>query len=228
MLEIWRWWYEHPKLLCSNSVNDFMKEALLPNDISWHLSHDNVSALDDIVSDAAKVLTYRLDRNDLPSSVWRSFQEWSQTTGPVKWTQCVTHGDLHGGNIFLDPKSSEVWLIDFARTGRRLSVFDLATLEVYTKYQFLPSLLRKQKLLSDQWSFVLSFIRIERFWACQTSYENLGIPAVESKGNDGALEALKGAVRVVINIRMHLQKTLSRKVHLLNTWSQWSFFHSDI
>jgi len=90
VLEIWKWWYEHPERRVSPSVNDFMKEALLPNDLLWHLSQDKVSALDDIVTDAARKLIYRLDRNDLPSSVWSHFRKWSLIAGPVEWSKCVT------------------------------------------------------------------------------------------------------------------------------------------
>lgn len=46
--------------------------------------------------------------------------------------RCVTHGDLSGGNILIDP-DRKTWLIDFFRTGRGHVLRDHAFLDVYTR-----------------------------------------------------------------------------------------------
>lgn len=52
--------------------------------------------------------------------------------------ECVTHGDLNGGNILIDTQGS-TWLIDFASTGKAHILRDAAELETVIKFQLLES-----------------------------------------------------------------------------------------
>ncbi len=52
--------------------------------------------------------------------------------------QCITHGDLNGGNIIVDP-SKHAWLIDFASTGKGHILRDVIELETVIKFELLDS-----------------------------------------------------------------------------------------
>jgi len=66
---------------------------------------------------------------------------------PVHWIRerdlraltrlCTTHGDLHGGNVFVDA-NRQCWLIDFARTGEGHILRDFIELETDAKFSLLP------------------------------------------------------------------------------------------
>lgn len=49
---------------------------------------------------------------------------------------CTTHGDLHGGNVFVDA-NHQCWLIDFARTGEGHILRDFIELETDIKFSLL-------------------------------------------------------------------------------------------
>lgn len=53
--------------------------------------------------------------------------------------KCRTHGDLHGGNILVDPDSGDAWLIDFFRAGLGHWVRDFVALEACIRFQLLPA-----------------------------------------------------------------------------------------
>lgn len=53
---------------------------------------------------------------------------------------CTTHGDLHGGNVFVDA-NRQCWLIDFARTGEGHILRDFIELETDIKFSLLPEML---------------------------------------------------------------------------------------
>lgn len=65
---------------------------------------------------------------------------------PVHWIRerdlhaltrlCTTHGDLHGGNVFVDA-NRQCWLIDFARTGEGHILRDFIELETDIKFSLL-------------------------------------------------------------------------------------------
>jgi Ternary complex associated domain 9 len=213
--DIWLRWYERAEAMTSPTARAFLDEALARDDCGWHISANEVSRLDDVLSDANRTIGY--PSNGEPSAIWKKFMDWARTSPPVHWTKCVTHGDLHGGNIFLDPQSEEVWLIDFARTGRRLSTFDLATLEQQTMLQLLPTLLKKQELVKEyRYEFVDLFNRVERILVSPTAYGDIKLPAVRTNVENvaryaDAVSALQGAARVVTGIRMQLHDTLKRR-----------------
>jgi CheY-like chemotaxis protein len=70
-------------------------------------------------------------------------------TNPVHWIRerdlhtltrlCTTHGDLHGGNVFVDA-NRQCWLIDFARTGEGHILRDFIELETDIKFSLLPEM----------------------------------------------------------------------------------------
>ena len=52
---------------------------------------------------------------------------------------CLTHGDLHTGNIFVDVRNNDAWLIDFGRTGTGHWARDFVALEASIKFQHTPA-----------------------------------------------------------------------------------------
>ncbi len=48
------------------------------------------------------------------------------------------HGDLHGGNVMVDPQSGAAWLIDFGRSGRAHWARDFTQLEAAIRYLYQP------------------------------------------------------------------------------------------
>lgn len=52
---------------------------------------------------------------------------------------CITHGDLHAGNILVN-KKGECWLIDFYRTHESHVLRDFVKLEVDIKFNLMPAL----------------------------------------------------------------------------------------
>jgi hypothetical protein len=48
---------------------------------------------------------------------------------------CLTHGDLHGENVYVQADGSAAWLLDFAATGVGHWARDFAQLEAYIRYQ---------------------------------------------------------------------------------------------
>ena len=209
--EVWQWWYRQAGPRCSSSVERFLQDGLHASDVGWHLANNRVPDLESMVDDASRRLTYDLEKSERPTAVSTRFQNWANTHGPITWDECVTHGDLHGGNLFVDPKSEEVWLIDFARTGRRASVFDLATLEAYTMFRLLPSILKARKLLDDPFAFIETLVEVERTFVAQRRYGELSLPEVSCDKNPRAAEALRGAIRTVTNIRLLLHDELGRR-----------------
>jgi hypothetical protein len=213
--DIWIRWYERAEDMRSDNAEAFVKEAMESDDCGWHVAENEVGRLNDVLSDANGEIGY--PDLVLPSAILKRFNEWAPTSGPVRWARCVTHGDLHGGNIFLDPRSEEVWLIDFARTGRRVSIFDLATLEQQTMLKILPTLLKRRKLTeSYRYEFIDLFKQVEAVLGGPITYGDIKLPAVRSNVDgvaqyDEAVSALRGAARVITGIRMQLHDTLKRR-----------------
>jgi CheY-like chemotaxis protein len=86
-----------------------------------------------------------------PECAGRSTLEFSKIDrplpNPVHWIWernlhalthlCTTHGDVHGGNVFVDA-NRQCWLIDFARTGEGHILRDFIELETDIKFSLLP------------------------------------------------------------------------------------------
>lgn len=50
--------------------------------------------------------------------------------------QIPQHGDLHGGNVLVDPTNGAAWLIDFGRSGRAHWARDFAELEAAIRVEY--------------------------------------------------------------------------------------------
>jgi hypothetical protein len=214
--EVWQLWYQRAVQRRSNSPRSFIQEAFRPEDIPWALSHFKTSGIDNSVFDAKQALRYQ--ECPLPSVTWSRFEDWANRNNPVEWQECVMHGDLHGGNIFLDPRSAETWLIDFARTGKRTSAFDLATLEAHIKFQLLPTLLRDKNLVEHDWEFIRAFREVEAALYQQPSYNMVPLVSVPKMRDSGARESLLEAMRTVTHIRILLHNSLTRSGSMLDYW----------
>ncbi len=82
--------------------------------------------------------------------LWLSFPGLGRKLmNPLKWFQlndqwitslytCFTHGDLHSGNVLLDA-TSQIWLIDFYRTGDGHILRDIIELETDIKFNLLDA-----------------------------------------------------------------------------------------
>ena len=101
-----------------------------------------------------KTITFReVSGNELINPVYAiKDRDWSRST-----YKCVTHGDLNGGNILVDP-SGETWLIDFANTGKNHILRDVIQLETVVKFQLLSS-----RDLSARAKLDLALNSMERF-----------------------------------------------------------------
>jgi len=60
---------------------------------------------------------------------------------PVDYARCLSHGDLHHGNVFVRQNTTEIVLIDFARSKELPSSFDPAELEVSLAFRRSPQAL---------------------------------------------------------------------------------------
>lgn len=67
----------------------------------------------------------------------RFLDDLDAITMPV--ARCITHGDLHAGNILID-NQGECWLIDFYRTHESHVLRDIVKLEVDIKFNLMPAL----------------------------------------------------------------------------------------
>ncbi|MBX3009935.1 MAG: phosphotransferase [Caldilineaceae bacterium] len=87
----------------------------------------------------------------IPPALFQELQQWlaEPLCNPVAWIakehdqssfpaalQAVTHGDLHGDNLFVE--NGHAWLIDFERTGPSHALRDFAELEVDIFARLLP------------------------------------------------------------------------------------------
>jgi hypothetical protein len=77
---------------------------------------------------------------------------------------CITHGDLHERNIFVDG-NFDTWLLDFTRTGPSTALRDLVQLESVIKFHLLPHedvslLLAFEKWLNEAHTFSASIARV--------------------------------------------------------------------
>ena len=217
VVDVWDWWYRHVEPM-STPCRDFRKSALRPGDLGWLLEQSQgLEALDYNVHDANSRLHRPEEPQSKPSEVWTAFTTWLQSQDfPVEWERGITHGDLNGGNIFVDLQSTDVWLIDFAGVGYRASVFDLAKLEAEAKYSLLPFLLKKHDLLDDPSQFVEEFAKIEEAYSRQTSYSHLVLGDIEAPKNEKALDTLRALNRLIIHIRFTLHFSLGRRGCMLD------------
>jgi thiamine kinase-like enzyme len=130
-----------------------------------------------------------------PSSIWDNFCSYiKKCTELISWQETVTHGDAHGDNIFFDPESLEIWIIDFARTAKRISIFDLAMIESDLKFRQLPNVLKNDSHIASE-EFLERYKQFEEAVASQDTYEKIIIPKID---NDPILRMFS---KLIIDIR---------------------------
>ena len=95
---------------------------------------------------------------ELPNPALWVQREGHKVTLP-EITTCVTHGDLHGDNFFID-QSESAWLIDFEKTGRAHALRDFVELEADIKLRMtrypaddLPALAALERALLQRRKF---------------------------------------------------------------------------
>jgi hypothetical protein len=213
--EVWPWWYrKEGTQQKSGLAKTFMDEGL-PGDAGWNFSQGQQKLDADIHDAVRKIKGAPLAAGKEPSALLKEFKSLiHESHEPLTWEEAVTHGDLHGGNIFFEPDSMDIWLIDFARVGRRTSVFDLAAFEVNVKLQLLPLLLRHRRLDEDPFELVVAFRQVEGDLALQSAYSILRLPTIPPPGNahyKAQFDALAETVRVVTHIRQLLNQSLGRQ-----------------
>jgi hypothetical protein len=93
----------------------------------------------------------------------------------LTWGHAIVHGDPHGDNIFFDMQSKDVWVIDFARTGKRLDIFDFVFLEADLKFRQLFALMGETRRATGR-KFLRSFEGFEKTLFSQKNYESPHLP----------------------------------------------------
>ncbi len=222
---VWRYWYDQAGDRTSVSPAAFVKEGFWENDLDWNIRgkpgeprRQDATELDALVRGSQlHIMGRTTDELASPSKIWKRFTDWSTTAGPVYWSECVGHGDPHGNNLFVDGTSSDVWLIDFGRTGTRNSVFDIAAMEAYIKWQLMPMMLgavgTRDKSLGDVWS---AFAAADLTICSQTTYEQPVIPkrtAITGRFEMGAAPhqtLLDEAMRTIVECRLLLKMVLGQ------------------
>jgi hypothetical protein len=208
--DVWAWWYL-PEQMCGPETIEMSKflETLLEDRLFSFLF--DLGKLDErVVRDLKRVLGQAaIGTTDFPapSELWTRFKVYVKSrTKPVIWQTTVTHGDAHGDNIFFDPQSLDMWIIDFARTGVRANVFDLAMIESDLKFRGLANFLDldKAEIEEDFWKQIYKF---EAVLASQKLYERPVIPALVL-GDD--LRPLRTVGKLVIDIRQLACQVLGR------------------
>lgn len=202
--EVWNWWYNDirtndPKLI---SKSDYVK-TILQEDCFFEFFNDMKNFDARIFPSIQNILRV----NQRPSQIWELFKTWlndCQNADNIPWQKTVTHGDTHGDNIFFDPESMDMWIIDFARTGWRTSIFDLALIETDIKFRHLPNIIGNQSALEEE-EYINKFWDFECDLASQINYEGLIIP--RWGGND----YLKIASKAITNIRQIAAQSFERK-----------------
>jgi hypothetical protein len=218
---VWSWWYEPAQIgqiRKSNNMSEFVNNEIIEKDRLFnffknmdHFNKKVFSKLKD-VEGLDKSLSPR-GRYPQPIDIWNDFCEYlSRSSDSVEWRETVTHGDIHGDNVFFDPESQEIWLLDFARTQKRVSIFDLAMIESDLKFRQFLNILNDDNHIKKP-KFLNRFSKFEKELASQNSYEEIIIPEIDGANaagvNDGTI--LEMFSKLIIDIRqLACQKLLRR------------------
>jgi len=205
--EVWGWWYHHPHRLTKKNeyltCKDFVRNILNRDNYFAFLKNEKTIDTD------TKLPKQKFNALGIrPADLWRLFVDWTETCQngkrPIVSQQTVTHGDCHGDNLFFDPKTMEIWVIDFAYTGWKEDIFDLAMLESDIKFRHIPNIMDDEESL-DGVDFIPQYREFEECLASQQKYEKLIIPTSEK------YEELKIASKVVTDIRKMATQNLGRR-----------------
>ena len=182
LARIWAWWYQHEKTEYhfEARLDEFLTNHLVKSDggMFWFVkgSEDGKKEFDNKHHrKISNILDLRVEKRPSPGTIWQTVINQAGSR-QVQSGLAVVHGDAHGDNIFFDTQSRDVWVIDFARTGRRVNIFDFAFLEADLKFRHLPNLIGKGQKVDDSPEFLMVFNKFEQALASQTTYEKLCIP----------------------------------------------------
>lgn len=200
---LWSWWYE-PKQLGqtyeSNEITKFVEN--LEKDQLFSFFEDMGKFNNRVFPELKSISTIKniLTSGQYPSplEIWASFQNHlKKCSDTITWQETVTHGDAHGDNIFFDPDSLEIWMIDFSRTAKRISIFDLAMIESDLKFRHLPNVIKNDAYITNS-KFLKIFSRFEEDLASQETYERIIIPKMDNEDSDPVLQMF---AKLIIDIR---------------------------
>jgi hypothetical protein len=125
-------WYNNPSALGYVNLRDLYLAAFELQDQPERIPNELAALRPDIDWQAENI---RLEPPGMtlpnPARWWK---DGDAGTMPV--SQCITHGDLHAGNILMDERG-ECWLIDFYRTHPSHILRDVVKLEVDIKFNLL-------------------------------------------------------------------------------------------
>src|SRR5262249_10830563 len=128
LARIWGWWYEQARFQQEIIVElrEFLIANLAKADGRMFRFVNDMSAFDNRhYNEILGVLGQPTTQWPSPKAIWEAV---INEAGHLSVTSgiAVVHGDAHGDNIFFDTQSRDVWVIDFARTDERVSIFDFA------------------------------------------------------------------------------------------------------
>lgn len=200
ILEVWAWWYRPdqvgPEL--RESARDFLVRMRTDRLFGFL---ENLEKFDErVLGDLRQIPGFKRafrsgGEYPPPSALWEEFSERiSRPDFRVTWREAVTHGDAHGDNIFFDPQTMDLWVIDFARTGWRPDIFDLALIECDLKFKQLPSVCHNLEEIGQP-TFVQRMKVFERDLARQTVYDVLVLPQSGKDQRLGSIGKLVTDVR---------------------------------
>lgn len=201
--DVWGWWYESERMeIKNNSVSEYIN-ILITEDSFFSFFED----MDSFDSKVFHPIQDTLPFDTPPSHIWKIFVDWMvqcKNCENVKWQRTATHGDTHGDNIFFDPDTMDMWLIDFARTNKRTCIFDLAMLECDIKFRHIPNIIGNEKLIKSE-GFITDIWKFESDLFSQETYGNLIIPRT------GKSSELKIASKAITDLRQIAAHRLDRK-----------------
>jgi Ternary complex associated domain 9 len=212
LARIWAWWYQHEKSKhhFEARLDDFLTNHLVESDggMFW-LVKGGKAGMEEFDNkyhrEISKILDSRVEKCPSPGTIWQTVINQAGSR-QVQSGLAVVHGDAHGDNIFFDTQSRDVWVIDFARTGRRVNIFDFAFLEADLKFRHLPNLIGKGQKVDDSPEFLMAFNEFEQALASQTTYEKLCIPPQHK-----AYGQLRVLGKIILDIRRLAAQQLERR-----------------
>jgi hypothetical protein len=211
LARIWSWWYEQAKAEAQFTVplREFLSRQLIESDggMFWFVKGGK-AGMDEFDNkhhrEISEVLGSGVDDCPSPGAIWETVMRKAGTLR-VAWGLAVVHGDAHGDNIFFDTQSRDVWVIDFARTGQRVSIFDFVFLEADLKFRQMPNMIGKSKRI-DSPQFVMAFNEFEQMLASQITYQQLCLPPQSE-----AYGQLRILGKIILDIRRLAAEQLARR-----------------
>ncbi len=207
-----QWWYD-PKQVGeipnSKNIKEFVFAETINKDSLFRF-FNNMEKFDRIIfpklniSEGLQTFFKSIDAIPSPRTIWDNFRGYMENDSvPISWYETVTHGDAHGDNVFFDPESLEIWMIDFSRTAKRVSIFDLAMIESDLKFRHFPNIVNDDNIIAKS-EFLTIYAEFEKSLASQNTYEVIIIPGV----NDSPI--LRMIAKLIVDIRQLACQKLMR------------------